>query len=108
MNAIYEALAGINAPVCHVPYRGQAAKYVTYQLAGQTGQFYAEGKEAETGTLCIVNVYNPTYDAAFVRAVKSALETDGWIVTVDMEEYDDRAQRSRVVLTAEREGACYG
>ena len=46
---IYEALSSLGVPVCHPPYKGAEETYITYQLLGQSGQFYAEGGEAETG-----------------------------------------------------------
>ena len=42
---IYEALADIGVPVCHPPYKGAEETYITYQLLGQSGQIYAEGRK---------------------------------------------------------------
>jgi len=106
--SIWNALSAIGCPVCHVPYHGTEKKYITYQIAGQSGTLYAEGNEAETGTAYIVNLYNTTYDASFLTTAKSMLKDAGYIVTVDMEDYDSVSKESRTVLYCVIEGADYG
>lgn len=105
---IYEALAGINVPVCHPPYRGASTTYITYQLLGQVGQLYAEGCEAETGVQYAVSLFAEGFVADLLAQVKAALEAGGYIVSVDMEMYDADTGRTQVALLAECEGAEYG
>lgn len=105
---IYEALDGIGVPVCHPPYKGAEETYVTYQLLGQSGQLYAEGREAETAVQYAVSIFAGGFAAQLVRSVKTALERAGYIVSVDMESYDKETGRTQIALVAETEGAVYG
>lgn len=105
---IYEALAGIGVPVCHPPYKGAEETYITYQLLGQTGQIYAEGREAETGAAYAVSIFAEGFAADLFRRTKAAMERAGYIVTVDMESYDKDTGRTQIALVAETEGAVYG
>lgn len=105
---IYEALDGIGVPVCHPPYKGAAETYITYQLLGQSGQLYAEGREAETAVQYAVSIFAGGFAARLVRSVKTALEDAGYIVSVDMETYDKETGRTQIALIAETEGAVYG
>ncbi|MBQ9169137.1 MAG: hypothetical protein IJX67_12150 [Oscillospiraceae bacterium] len=105
---IYNALSSLGIPVCHPPYKGNADTYITYQFLGQTGQFYAEGKEAETAVLFALELISPVYNPSVVLEAKQMLEDAGYIVTVDMSRYDDANNRCQVSFTAETEGAEYG
>lgn len=105
---IYEALSGLDIPVQHPPYRGDAQTYVTYSLLGQDGTVYADGSEKETSVSYAVNVYAPGNYISIMLAVKSALETAGYIVVVDTEYYEYDVELQHVVLTASIEGALYG
>ena len=71
---IAEALAGIGLPCSPPPYKGRESAYITYSLLGQTGQIYAEGREAETGVMYAVEIFSPGYSAQLLRDVKAALE----------------------------------
>lgn len=105
---IYEALVDIGVPVCHPPYKGAEETYITYQLLGQSGQIYAEGREAETGAAYAVSIFAEGFAADLLRRTKAALEIAGYIVTVDMESYDKDTGRTQIALIAEMEGAVYG
>lgn len=105
---IYEALAGLNVPVCHPPYKGDSETYVTYQLLGQTGQIYAEGSEAETAMSYAVSVFSDTANLTLAQEVKAALEAAGYVATIDMETYNAETGRVQVAIVAETEGAVYG
>lgn len=105
---IPEALAGIGLPCIHPPYRGKNPAYITYSLLGQTGQIYAEGREAETGVMYAVDIFSPGYSAQLLLDVKAALEEAGYIATVEMENYDHDTDRHQMSLTAVIEGAEYG
>lgn len=110
---IYEALNGLTyqgntVPVCHPPYEGSSHTYITYQLLGQIGMIYAEGGEAETGVSYAVNVFNDTFDAELIKAVKTALNLGGYIVVIETETYDENHRYNQVVMTATKEGAIYG
>ena len=105
---IYEALEGLGLPVCHPPYKGAEQSYITYQLLGQSGQIYAEGREAETGALYAVSIFAEVFDAEILSRAKAALEAAGYIATVDMETYDQETGRTQIALLAECVGAEYG
>lgn len=105
---IYEALADLGVPVCHPPYKGAEETYITYQLLGQSGQIYAEGREAETGAAFAVSIFATGFAEDLLRRTKAALESAGYIVTVDMESYDKDTGRTQIALVAETEGAVYG
>ena len=105
---IYEALADLGVPVCHPPYKGAETTYITYQLLGQSGQIYAEGQEAETGVMYAVSIFAEAFAGALLRRVKAALETAGYIATVEMETYDKETGRTQIALIAETEGGAYG
>lgn len=105
---IAEALAGLGLPCVHPPYMGSKSAYITYSLLGQTGQIYAEGREAETGVMYAVEIFSPGYSAQLLRDVKAALEEAGYIATVEMENYDHDTDRHQMSLTAMIEGAEYG
>ena len=105
---IYEALSSLGVPVCHPPYKGAEKTYITYQLLGQSGQIYAEGGEAETGVQYAVSIFAEGFAAELLKRVKAALETAGYITTIDMETYDKETGRTQIALIAEKEGAEYG
>ena len=42
--------------VCHPPYMGDAAEYVTYQLITQTGMLYADDTETETAVMYAIDL----------------------------------------------------
>lgn len=105
---IPDALRDLPYPVCHPPYRGGESRYITYQLTGQSGVLYAEGREAETAVRYMVDLWG-AHDAvyAMLREIKPALEAAGYIVTVDAEFYDNESRLHRIVLDVQREGAEY-
>lgn len=105
---IPEALAGIGLPCSNPPYKGKASAYITYSLLGQAGQIYAEGREAETGVMYAVEVFSPGYSVETLCDIKAALEAAGYIVTVEMENYDHDTDRHQMSLTAIIVGAEYG
>ena len=105
---IYEALSSLSVPVCHPPYKGAEETYITYQLLGQSGQIYAEGGDAESGVLFVVSMFADGFAAELLKRVKDALETAGYITTIDMETYDKETGRTQIALIAETEGAEYG
>lgn len=105
---IYEALASLNIPVQHPPYRGDAQTYVTYTLLGQDTTLYADGAEQETSLIYAVNVYAKGNYISTMSAVKAALENAGYIVVVDAEYYEEEVELQHVVLTASIVGALYG
>ena len=105
---IFEALAPMGCPVSHPPYYGKEPLYITYQSLGQLGQIYAEGQEAETCTSFAINLYFSKLDPTKIFAVKSLLQQAGYIVTVDGEIYESAEARTRIMMTAEREGEQYG
>lgn len=105
---IYEALANLGVPVCHPPYKGDEGTYITYQLLGQTGQVFAEGKEAETCVQYAVSIYAEGFATSLLLSTKTALENAGYIATVDMETYDKDTGRTQIAIIAECEGAIYG
>lgn len=108
-----EALAGLTVdgysiPAAAVRYDGRSPSYVVWQLLGQLGTIYAEGREAATGVSYAVDCYSPGRSTALLLAVKAALEAGGYIVTVEMEHYDHATDRFQASLTAQIEGAVYG
>lgn len=106
--SIADALASLPYPVCHPPYRGNAARYVTYQLLGQSGMLYAEGTEAETAVRYMVGLWcagSGIFD--MLQEVKPVLESAGYIVVVDAEFYEDDSRMHRIVLDVETDGAEY-
>lgn len=105
---IYEALELVGVPVCHPPYTGDAHTYITYQLLGQDGVLYAEGKEQETAVTYAVNIFAEKFTAGIIGLTKFALETAGYIATVETETYDGTAGTTQVSLIATKEGAEYG
>lgn len=105
---IYEALELVGVPVCHPPYVGDAHTYITYQLLGQDGVLYAEGKEQETAVTYAVNIFTEKFMAEIIALTKLALETAGYIATVETETYDGTAGTTQVSLIATKEGTEYG
>lgn len=105
---IYEALRSLNLPVCHPPYKGDAETYITYQLLGQIGQIYAEGKEAETAVSYAVDIFSTFFNASLFVQVKQLLEAAGYVVTVDMEYYNQEKDISQMSLLVAIEGGQYG
>lgn len=102
------ALANIGCPVCHPPYTGKADTYITYQIVGQVGMVYAEGKEKETGVNYSVDIWTSASFVTLMLATKAALELAGYIVTVEMEYYDKESKRRQISLSATTAGAVYG
>ena len=102
------ALANIGCPVCHPPYTGKADTYITYQIVGQVGVVYAEGKEKETGVNYSVDIWTGASFVTLMLATKAALEAAGYIVTVEMEYYDNEIKRHQISLSATIPGAVYG
>lgn len=105
---IAEALTNIGCPVCHPPFEGKEKTYITYQLVGQVGTIYAEGKEARTGVNYSVDVWSDAPCIALMLAAKAALEVGGYIAVVDMEHYDNETRRYHLCLSATIAGAVYG
>ncbi len=105
---IYEALKDIELPVCHPPYAGDCENYVTYQLLGQDGQIYAEGSEGATAVTYAVNLFMNLFNASLITLIKEALERAGYIVVVEMENYNDEKVVNQVSMIATIEGAQYG
>lgn len=105
---IYEALELVGVPVCHPPYVGDAHTYITYQLLGQDSVLYAEGKEQETAVAYAVNIFAEKFTAGIVALTKFALETAGYIATVETEVYDGATGTTQVSIIATKEGAEYG
>lgn len=105
---IYEALELVGVPVCHSPYVGDAHTYITYQLLGQDSVLYAEGKEQETAVTYAVNIFAEKFTAGIVALTKFALETAGYIATVETEVYDGAKGTAQVSIIATKEGAEYG
>lgn len=103
-SSIADALSLLPCPVSRVPYRGDSASYVTYQLLGQQGQIYAEGKEAETAVRYAVSVFSPGGSDVLMLNTKAALEAAGYIVTIDMEDYDADMDIHQSALIAEDVG----
>jgi hypothetical protein len=97
-------------PASHPPYLGTAQTYVTYQIMGQDGMLYAEGKEQETGMRYSVDLYTKDDTTLFsmIQSVKAALEDADWIVTIDQEIYEDDTKLWHIPMTATQEGANYG
>ena len=109
MMTIVQALSQIGFPVCHPPYGGGARKYLTYQIIGQTGAIYAEGKEAATGTTFGLDLFtdSPPF-AQDLAAIKAALEAAGYVTRVEAEQYEDDTGLWHVSLTAVCPGGVYG
>lgn len=105
---IAEALADIGIDVCHPPYRGKHDTYITYQLIGQDGQIYANGKEAETGVSYSVDLYGSFFNPTTLTNIKSALEAAGYSVVVEMEYYDSQKDKNQISMIATVVGAEYG
>ena len=109
MNTISQALEQIGYPVCHPPYGGGARKYLTYQLIGQIGAIYAEGKEAATGTTFGLDFFTDTPPfAPDLAAIKAALEAEGYVAWVETEQYEAATGLWHVAMTAVCPGGVYG
>lgn len=100
-SSIADALSILSCPVSRIPYRGNAPAYVTYQLLGQQGQIYAEGKEAATAVQYAISIFSPGASDMLMLNTKAALEAAGYIVTVDMETYDADTDIHQAALIAE-------
>ena len=108
MSTIAEALKGINYPVVHPPYLGEDKTYVTYQIIGQNAILYGESREQETTVSYSVDIWTDEPFLGLLLLVKERLENAGYIVTIDMETYDNATKRWHVAMTAVIEGAVYG
>ena len=95
--------------VCHPPYMGDAAEYVTYQLITQSTTLYAEGTEAETSVLYAVDYYtkNVPY-AEKLLEIKRLLQAAGWTCTVNAEDYEPDTGLYHIPMTATHIGGIYG
>lgn len=105
---IAEALASTGIRCSRPPFPYNDDTYVTYTLLGQSGMLYAEGREQETAVTYVVNLYVSDNFLASMRKVKAALETAGYIVTIDTEYYEDAIKKRHIVMTAEIQGDIYG
>ena len=105
---IAEALASTGIRCSRPPFPYNDDTYVTYTLLGQSGMLYAEGREQETAVTYVVNLYASDNFLASMRKVKAALETAGYIVTIDTEYYEDAIKKRHIVMTAEIQGDIYG
>jgi hypothetical protein len=95
--------------VCHPPYMGDAAEYVTYQLITQSTTLYAEGIEAETSVLYAVDYYTKTvpFEAKLLE-IKRLLQAAGWTCTVNAEDYEPDTGLYHIPMTATHIGGIYG
>lgn len=95
--------------VCHPPYMGDAAEYVTYQLIAQSTTLYAEGTEAETSVLYAVDYYTKTapFEAKLLE-IKRLLQTAGWTCTVNAEDYEPDTGLYHIPMTVTGVGGIYG
>lgn len=95
--------------VCHPPYMGDAAEYVTYQLITQSTTLYAEGTEAETSVLYAVDYYTKTvpFEAKLLE-IKRLLQAAGWTCTVNAEDYEPDTGLYHIPMTATSVGGIYG
>lgn len=95
--------------VCHPPYMGDAAEYVTYQLITQSTTLYAEGTEAETSVLYAVDYYTKTapFEAKLLE-IKRLLQTAGWTCTVNAEDYEPDTGLYHIPMTVTGVGGIYG
>lgn len=95
--------------VCHPPYMGDAAEYVTYQLITQSTTLYAEGTEAETSVLYAVDYYTKTVPyAEKLLEIKQLLQAAGWTCTVNAEDYEPDTGLYHIPMTATHIGGIYG
>lgn len=95
--------------VCHPPYMGDAAEYVTYQLITQSTTLYAEGTEAETSVLYAVDYYTKTVPYAVkLLEIKRLLQAAGWTCTVNAEDYEPDTGLYHIPMTATHIGGIYG
>lgn len=95
--------------VCHLPYMGDAAEYVTYQLITQSTTLYAEGTEAETSVLYAVDYYTKTVPyAEKLLEIKRLLQAAGWTCTVNAEDYEPDTGLYHIPMTATHIGGIYG
>lgn len=94
--------------VCHPPYMGDAAEYVTYQLITQSTTLYAEGIEAETSVLYAVDYYtkNVPYEKKMLE-IKRLLQAAGWTCTVNAEDYEPDTGLYHIPMTATHVGGIY-
>lgn len=94
--------------VCHPPYMGDAAEYVTYQLITQSTTLYAEGIEAETSVLYAVDYYTKTvpFEAKLLE-IKRLLQAAGWTCTVNAEDYEPDTGLYHIPMTATHVGGIY-
>ena len=95
--------------VCHPPYMGDAAEYVTYQLITQTGMLYADDTETETAVMYSIAMYTTnTPFAATVKDIKRRLMAAGWICVVEAEMHEQETGLYHIAMTATTEGEIYG
>lgn len=105
---INKALAPLGIPVCHPPYSGGERTYVTYQLMGQSGTFYAESQEAETGMGYSVDLYTEGDYVAVIHDIKAALEDAGYSCVVDQEIYEQNTGLRHIAMSATTPEEVYG
>lgn len=58
MSRIKEALKGLDYPVHHAAYRGNARTFLIFQSVGQEAQLWAEGREVESGSGWSLDLYS--------------------------------------------------
>ena len=106
---INSALAALQLPITHPPYKGEADEYVTYQLIIQSTTLYAEGTEAETSVLYAVDYYTKTvpFEAKLLE-IKRLLQAAGWTCTVNAEDYEPDTGLYHIPMTATHIGGIYG
>ena len=108
MATIIEALKDINYPVVHPPYKGESTTYITYQIIGQSTILYSESREQETTVSYSVDIWTDEPFLGLLLLIKESLENAGYIVTIDMETYDNATKRWHIAMTAIVEGDVYG
>ena len=100
--------APLGIPVCHPPYSGAARTFLTYQYMGQTGNFYAESREAETGASFALDLFTDGEYMQLIRDIKALAEAANYTCVIDQEMYEQDTGLRHIAMTATVAEEIYG
>ena len=71
---LHSTLKGLGVPVERLKYGGRAASYITYQLAAERDDFFADDEEGATEYTYQVHIFSKKDYFPLVKALKKALK----------------------------------
>lgn len=75
---LHSTLKGMGVPVERLKYGGRVASYITYQLAAERDDFFADDEEGATEYTYQVHIFSRKDYFPLVKALKKALKAAGF------------------------------